>query len=252
MTTSTAWPFGKDADRRDPLTARRIAVTSSHPAWSYLVAFHRDSGTRPTDAEAAMLASYLEEWKQRWYTSTYLAKMAQRPLDVDGTANGLVFHKFGPGDWGYRRHSFNRGNLWTVQGPARRTANSHGPYSLLALLDWLHTHASTEPAPSWQAWKAAHPATFAQATVTPDSEFRAKAAAAGLSVHTTPDRVHRVDLANGDVIAVGWEPMVGDPEVAWWDATLYSGDSETKFFEGTGLVALVEKIEIAATFTGKP
>jgi hypothetical protein len=41
------WPF--DADRDDPLTAHRIAVTSSHPGWRHVVAFDRE----PTDAEVA-------------------------------------------------------------------------------------------------------------------------------------------------------------------------------------------------------
>lgn len=82
-----------------------------------------------------------------------------------------------------------------------------------------------------------------QMTTTPDSEFRSQAAAAGIDVDTTPDLVHRVNLADGDWIAVGWEPMDGNPEVAWWDATLYSGDSETKFYEGVDLAALVEQIK---------
>lgn len=57
------WPFGTDADRDDPLTAMRIAVTSSHPGWAFLVAFDRESEARPTDHEAAMLRSFLDEYK---------------------------------------------------------------------------------------------------------------------------------------------------------------------------------------------
>jgi len=92
------WPFEDDADRDDPLTALRIAVTGSHPAWCYLVGFDRDSAARPTEAEARMLASFLRQYIDYWYADTYKAKLAQRALDVDGGANGIVFRKYGEGD----------------------------------------------------------------------------------------------------------------------------------------------------------
>ena len=112
------WPF--DADRDDPLTALRIAVTSSHPEWRYLVAFDRESAERPTDAEAALLVSYLDDYKTYWYNASYLAHLSRRPLDVDGGANGVVFHKYGADDWGYRRQSWERGPLFVPQSPGVR------------------------------------------------------------------------------------------------------------------------------------
>lgn len=164
MADTSAWPFGDDADRNDPLTARRIAVTSSHPRWTYLVAFDRESEARPTDAEAAMLASYLEEYQTRWYNSSFLARMAEKALDVDGGANGVIFHKWGPDDWGYRRRSYDRGYLFTFPGPGLRGTEHaqgwpDGGQPLLAVLDRLHAIGS-EPRSTWTAWKAAHPDVF--------------------------------------------------------------------------------------------
>jgi hypothetical protein len=52
-----------DADLTDPLTARRIAVTSSLPHWCYLVSFDSASEDRPDERETALLASFLEEYK---------------------------------------------------------------------------------------------------------------------------------------------------------------------------------------------
>ncbi|MFJ4785062.1 hypothetical protein [Streptomyces sp. NPDC088794] len=70
MTTTQAWPFGTDAIQHDPLTALRIpVVTSFNPMWKYVAAyidvdrsrFSWGSQERPTDAEASMLASFIEE-----------------------------------------------------------------------------------------------------------------------------------------------------------------------------------------------
>lgn len=161
---SDGWPF--DADRDDPLTTHRIAVTCSHPGWAYLVAFDRESEARPTDREVAMLVSYLDEYKNRWYgNSGYRRNMERRPLDVDGTANSVVFHKWAEGDWGYRRQSYERGYLFTVVWPAQR-ANVKpgpyvGPYALEALMDRMHTIGGDGPmAHYWVEWKATHPEVF--------------------------------------------------------------------------------------------
>lgn len=158
------WPFGTDADRNDPLTAVRIAVTGTHPGWSYLVAFNRDSPERPTDAEAAMLASYLEEYKHRWYGDNwYRAKLAQRALDVDAGANGTIFRKYAPDDWGYRRRTWRQGPLFVPQSPRLREMYPGeaplGPLSLIQLMDYVHSH-SEEVSPRWLKWKADHPEVF--------------------------------------------------------------------------------------------
>jgi hypothetical protein len=155
------WPF--DADRDDPLTAHRIAVTSSHPGWFYLVAFDRESENRPTDAEVELLVSFLDEYNDHWYgDSGYRQRMQRRPLDVDGGANGIVFHKWAAHDWGYRRRSSTMGYLFSVVPPALRDRYDDGipgPLSLAALMDRIHPIGG-EPMPRWVAWKAAHPDVF--------------------------------------------------------------------------------------------
>lgn len=164
-TAEARWPFGADADRDDPLTELRIAVTGTYPGWNYLVGFDRESEDRPTEAEAQMLASFLDEYKSRWYAEWYLAKMAKLALDVDGGANGVVFHKFGPDDWGYRRLSYTMGWAWSVVPPLFRARPEYadnfnlGPFSLARLMDWINGFAD-EPSPSWVQWKAEHPEVF--------------------------------------------------------------------------------------------
>jgi hypothetical protein len=160
-----AWPFEDDADEHDPLTASRIAVTGSHPMWCYLVAFDRGSPARPTEAEAVMLASYLDEYKDHWYGTEggYRVKLAQKPLDVDGGANGVIFHKYGDDDWGYRRQSWTRGPRYIPQPPRLRelypNESPSGPYSLAQVMDHAHTIVD-EIHKRWLDWKAEHPDVF--------------------------------------------------------------------------------------------
>lgn len=146
-----------------PLTALRIAVTCSHPGWKYLVSFDRKSEQRPTDAEAAMLASFLEEYKDYWYNERWVAKMAARALDVDGGANGVVFHKYGPNDWGYRRQSYERGWEFSVVPPQMRDNEqgnpARGPFDLEAIMDRMHSFTDGVSA-RWVTWKAEHPDVF--------------------------------------------------------------------------------------------
>ncbi|MFI8535402.1 hypothetical protein ACIGMX_34795 [Streptomyces aquilus] len=158
------WPFADDADRDDPLTKLRIAVTSSHPRWCYLVTFDRESLARPTDEEAAMLASYLEEYKAYWYgDSWYAAKLAERPLDVDSGANGVIFRKYATDDWGYRRRSWTRGPLYVPQSPGIRERYPDeaplGPMSLVRVMDHAHSIVG-EVDDRWLKWKATHPEVF--------------------------------------------------------------------------------------------
>lgn len=157
--TGGAWPFETDADRNDPLTAHRIAVTSSHPQWCYIVGFDRESPARPTDAEAAMLASFLQEYIDRWYNDSYKAKLAQRALDVDGGANGMIFRKYGDDDWGYRRRSWYSGPMFMPQSPLFAD-RALGPLSLAQLMDHIHSHGDDEPTARWKQWKAAHSDVF--------------------------------------------------------------------------------------------
>ncbi|MYV77733.1 hypothetical protein GT352_27945 [Streptomyces sp. SID1046] len=165
---TTTWPFDTDADEHDPLTALRIPVVGSfNPRWSYIAAYLKPqsdhsytfgSADRPTDSEAKMIASYIEEYIQHWFNERYQRKLAERPLDVDGGCNTTVFIKYGPGDWAYRRCSWQYGPLFVPEPPsfADRTV---GPLTLLQVMDRNHTIAD-EPLQHWVDWKAAHPEVF--------------------------------------------------------------------------------------------
>lgn len=157
MTAKTTWPY--DADEHDPLTALRIPVTSAYPDWCYLTAFDRDSAERPTDTEAAMLASFNRQYIEYWYSDSYKQTLAERPFDIDGGANGVVFRKWGVDDWGYRRRTWTMGPMFVPQSPAFAD-RTLGPLSLAQLMDRIHAHGDDEPSPRWTAWKAAHADVF--------------------------------------------------------------------------------------------
>lgn len=166
--TVTTWPFGTDADENDPLTALRIPVVGSvNPRWCYIAAFLKPqpehsyglgSVERPTNAEARMLASYIEEYIQHWFNERYQRKLAERPLDVDGGCNTTVFIKYGPDDWGYRRCSWIRGPLFAPEPPSF-ASRSLGPLTLAQVMDRSRAIAD-EPLQHWVDWKAAHSEVF--------------------------------------------------------------------------------------------
>lgn len=152
---TTDWPY--DADRDHPLAALRIPVTSSHPDYWYLIAFDRESTAQPTDAEAKMLASYLD-FVREWFNESWKKRMLAKPLDTDPGQNTVIFHKWADGDWGYRRATHVYGPLFWPGYPGgdRRL----GPYSLPALLDHLQQYGDDEPRPAWVKWKAEHADVF--------------------------------------------------------------------------------------------
>lgn len=160
------WPFEDDADRDDPLTALRIAVTSSHPQWCYIVGYDRTSAARPTGHEAAMLASFLQQYIDYWYNDSYKAKLAQRALDVDGGANGIVFRKYGENDWAYRRRTWNVGPMFVPGPPSLRDRSGApkptGPFSLAQLMDRIHSDGDGGVSKRWADWKSAHADLFTE------------------------------------------------------------------------------------------
>lgn len=173
MTETAEWPY--DADEHDPLTKLRIPVVgSAWPAWSYIVAFDcgrlDDEEFRPTGREAAMLRSFLDEYIARWCNDAWLKK---RPFDIDGVANGLVFRKWGEGDWGYRRRSWPARPTYVPEHPRIR-GNSQlwesppGPLTLVKVMDLIHMHGLNEPCEWWEKWKAAHPEVFGGDDVSAD------------------------------------------------------------------------------------
>lgn len=162
MTARTDWPY--DADRDDPLTALRIPVTSAYPDWRYIAAFDRESEVRPTDAEAAMLASFIEQYKVYFFGADgwYKRKLEQAPFDCDAVTK--IFHKWGEGDWSYRVVTWD-GPFWIPVDPRLRGGEydhkSLPAHSLVQVMDLCH-HAGTEyPDRAWLDWKTAHPDVFA-------------------------------------------------------------------------------------------
>lgn len=178
MTARTeAWPFETDAKQDDPLTAMRIPVVDSfNPRWKYVAAYidvdtsrySWGSQERPTDAEAAMIASFIEEYKHHWFNERYKARLLERPLDVDSGCNTTVFIKYGTDDWGYRLCSWQYGPLFVPVGPNLRGgdyeyAKCPGPLTLEQVMDRSHTIVD-EPMQHWLDWKAAHPDVFGAAS----------------------------------------------------------------------------------------
>lgn len=159
---TTDWQF--DADRDDPLTALRIPVTSAYPAWRYIATFDRESEARPTDAEAAMLASFIREYIEYWYTDSFKARLAERPLDVDGGCNTVIFRKYRTDDWGYRLDSWRYGPMFVPQSPQLRETSHErallGPLSLAQVMDRVRSFGDDGPLPRWLEWKAKHPDVF--------------------------------------------------------------------------------------------
>lgn len=174
--SATAWPFGTDAKEHDPLTKLRIpVVTCFNPEWHYVAAYlgtSADTGNtfdppwpfaskeRPTEAEAQMLVSFLQEHRNYWFGNRgYTSKMDQRPLDIDSGWNTTVFIKYGPDDWGYRRCSWQYGPTFAPGPPSKGTVREVGPLSLVQVMDTVHTIVD-DVMPHWATWKADHPDVF--------------------------------------------------------------------------------------------
>lgn len=163
MSKTTEWEF--DADQHDPLTALRIPVTSAYPQWRYTATFDRESESRPTEAEARMLASFIEEYREYWFNERYKARLSERPFDTDAVTR--IFHKWSEGDWSYRIVTWECGPFWMPIPPRQRggeydKTNGLGPLTLEQVMDRIHT-ISDGPTKRWVDWKAAHPEVFGAA-----------------------------------------------------------------------------------------
>ena len=159
---ANAWPY--DADQHDPLTALRIPVTSYSPDWWYIACFDRDSEVRPTDGEAAMIASYIEEYKEHSFIDWYKVKLLERPFDLDTMTR--VFHKWGENDWSYRVVTWQSGPFWVPVAPRLRGGEYDypevpGPMTLEQVM--AHTMVDKRMQ-NWTTWKAEHPDIFGAAT----------------------------------------------------------------------------------------
>lgn len=166
MTARTDWPY--DADQHDPLTALRIPVTSDYPGFTYTACFDRDSDVRPTDREARMIASFIEEYQERWFGNGRWRKVQQaKPFDMDCYTT-TIFHKWADDDWSYQICTWTAGPHWVPCGPRlRNTQYDHpkadAPLTLEQVMDRVHTLGDDKPMRDWTAWKTAHPDVFGAA-----------------------------------------------------------------------------------------
>lgn len=166
MSETADWPY--DADQHDPLTALRIPVTSFVPRWKYAATFDRESEARPTDREAAQLASFIDEYRDHWFNDTWKARLAERPFDIDGGNPTKIFHKWADGDWSYRVVTWEYGPTWVPVFPRLRGTNLDdrpnwkGPMPLVEVMDRIYTIGDEPPSQHWLDWKAAHPDVFGE------------------------------------------------------------------------------------------
>lgn len=161
---STGWPYAEDGVKRDEFaeSLRLPLVNTTHPRWCYITAVvvnpdRRDYpwiGIRPSDDELRVVASFHQEYVAHWYHESWKRRMAERPFDLDGQANGRYLIKYPHGGWGYRLMT------WTA-GPPLVPGPRDEPMGLLAVLDRVHQWGSGEPSPRWQKWKADHADVFA-------------------------------------------------------------------------------------------
>ena len=176
--TTIAWPFETDADRDDPLTALRIPVVGSfRPRWKYVAAYLKPasktedtyswcSAERPTDTEAAMLASFIREYITHYFHEGYQARLAERALDVDSGCVTTVFIKYGEGDWGYRKDTWQYGPTFVPEPPHMRERYPNekpvGPLTLGQVMDRIHHMDTDYPSKRWAEWKASHADVFGE------------------------------------------------------------------------------------------
>lgn len=162
MNARPAWPY--DADQHDPLTKLRIPVTSAYPDWRYIATFDRESEQRPTDAEALMLASYIEQYKVYFFGADgwYKRKLEEKPFDTDAVTR--IFHKWGANDWSYRVETWRYGPFWVPVGPNSRGGKYDeaklGALGLEQVMDRCHNMESAYPSKEWAQWKADHADVF--------------------------------------------------------------------------------------------
>ncbi|MEJ2886135.1 hypothetical protein [Actinomycetospora aeridis] len=141
-------------------------VTNEYHRWNYVCSvvvvepnkWSPWAGLLPTDDEARMIASFIDEYREHWYRDTFKAVMAEfAPYDIDGGANLAILRKRPEdGGWQYRKRTWESGPHWW---PDRESE----PLTLAAVLDRVHTIAG-DPMRHWQEWKSAHSEVFSDAT----------------------------------------------------------------------------------------
>lgn len=152
------WP--DEAIRHSYTDRYRVPLVSSlYPRWKYLVAvcfnpnpgqYDPWGGTLPTEAEAAMIGSYID-MRREWFNARWKAILLARPVDVDSGSNTTILIRYGPDAWGYRQATWDRGPT-TVPGLRDE------PETLLQVLDRREVFLGTR----WADWQASHADVFAK------------------------------------------------------------------------------------------
>lgn len=132
-------------------------VPDPHPKYCYLVSVVVGDdvwgGEYPTEDELRMIASFREEYIERWYNESYKKKMREESFDSDCGYNSIVLIKRDNGGWGYRR------STWTI-GPYFVPSWNEPTMDLEAVLDRTHHMDSKHPSREWAQWKKDHPDIF--------------------------------------------------------------------------------------------
>jgi hypothetical protein len=153
------WQF--DADRSDPLTARRIPVTSNEPMWGYFVAFDKASPRRPAEADVRAIQSFIAETRRDWEMLMREAGIAHHPFDWFPGYNTVVLHKYAARDWGYRTRLRSGRSLYPP--PPERRTRAHRPKTLVEVMDLVRTNPHTgRVSEEWVLWKMRHPEVFGE------------------------------------------------------------------------------------------
>lgn len=148
----------------------RVPVVTSLPMWMYeaalLVPTHAEGGTPdpdafrlretvwPTDAEAAVIGSYID-YRMTYYREGYHRR--ERALDVDDSTNTVTFTKTDRG-WVYSRLTY-RGSFYPRYDQPQFSGDKAG---LIALITSLHMFGSgTDVYEPFAAWMDKHPDVWA-------------------------------------------------------------------------------------------
>src|SRR5687768_17693511 len=97
----TEWSYAEDGVKRDEFaeSLRLPIISTPYPRWCYITAVMVGTypwehiGIRPSDDELRVIASFHQEYLNHWYNQHWLRRMAERPFDLDGGANMVIFTK---------------------------------------------------------------------------------------------------------------------------------------------------------------
>lgn len=157
-------PYHEDHVNRDlRLLDRHVPIIGNFwPRWYYITAVVVSSPdsfllhfVSPTDEELAMIASFHDEYIERYYgRSGWMSNQREKHVfDIDGGANGRYLGKYEHGGWAIKCMT------WRHEA---RPFRSDPSMSLIQVLDQHHTICG-DVMDHWTKWKAEHPEVFGAA-----------------------------------------------------------------------------------------